>query len=248
MFADLDGKVALVTGGSRGIGAQTCRELARCGARVAVGGRDEAAVDQVVRDIETAGGEAVAAVADCTDATALAQTRDEVEARLGQIEILAAFAGAGRRPKPVTDIPDEEWRQDIEQNLTATFLTVKCFLPGMLERGRGSVITMASAAARPAGGSPVAYAAAKAGVIALSQQLAHQVGPQGVRVNCLSPSTILTEENQGRIPDEVLAQKYPLGRLGAPEDVANAALFLASDASSWITGVTLDIAGGHVQV
>ena len=248
-YPDLAGKVAVVTGGSDSLGAATCRALGANRALVAVNGRNESAIDAVVNDVIGAGGQAVAAPADCTDANALAAMRDEVTERLGPVDVLIAFAGGGRQPQPVSEISEAEWRDDIERNLTATFLTVKTFLPGMLERRTGSIVTMASSAARLPGGAPIAYAAAKAGVIVFSQQVAKQVGPGNIRVNCLAPSTVLNERMERLMPAEQqrqLAAMYPLGRLGVPGDVAQAALFLASDASSWITGVTLDIAGGQV--
>jgi 3-oxoacyl-[acyl-carrier protein] reductase len=249
-YPDLAGKVALVTGGSRGLGAATCRALGANGVRVAVNGRDRAAIDDVVGNVREAGGQAVAAPADCTDADALAAMRDAVVKQLGPVGILVAFAGGGRQPQPLADISEAEWQEDIARNLTATFLTVKTFLPDMLERGAGSVITMASVAARVPGGAPLAYAAAKAGIIVLSQQVAREAAPSHVRVNCLTPSTVVNERMKRLMPEErlqQLASMFPLGRLGVPADVAQAALFLASDASSWITGVTLDVAGGQVM-
>jgi len=249
-YPDLAGKVAVVTGGSRGLGAATCRALAADHAKVAVNGRDRTAIDAVVAELRAGGADAMPAAADCTDAAALEAMRVDVEQQLGPVDVLAAFAGGGRRPQPILDITEEEWKADVDRNLTATFLTVKTFLPGMIERNRGSIITMASAAARKPGGAPIAYAAAKAGIIVFSQQVADEVGPAGVRVNCLSPSTVLNEQMQQAIPAETqhqMAATYPLRRLGVPADVARAALFLASDASSWITGITLDIAGGQVM-
>jgi 3-oxoacyl-[acyl-carrier protein] reductase len=250
-YPDLAGKVAVVTGGSRGLGAAFCRALAANGARIAVNGRDRAAIDAVVRELRDSGAEVVPAAADCTDASALAQMRDRVEQQLGPVDVLAAFAGGGRQPQPVLEITEADWRADVDRNLTSTFLTVKTFLPGMIDRRSGSIITMSSAAARRAGGAPIAYAAAKAAIIVLSQQVAHEVGAHGVRVNCLSPSTVVNERMEQAIPAEMrreMAARYPLGRLGVPNDVAQAALFLASEASSWITGITLDIAGGRVMV
>jgi 3-oxoacyl-[acyl-carrier protein] reductase len=249
-YEDLAGKVALVTGGSRGLGAATCRAFAANGAKVAVNGRDADAVDGVVRELRDKRASAVPAVADCTDAAALARARDHVEAELGPVEVLVAFAGGGRQPQSLADIDDAEWRADVDGNLTATFLTVKTFLPTMIGRRRGAIVTMASAAARLPGGAPIAYAAAKAGIVNFSQQVAREVGRHGIRVNCLAPSTVVNERMRAAIPDEQrqqMAAMYPLGRLGEPEDVAKAALFLASDASSWITGITLDIAGGQVM-
>jgi 3-oxoacyl-[acyl-carrier protein] reductase len=249
-YPDLAGKVAVVTGGSRGLGAATCRALAANGACVAVNGRDRSAIEAVVADITGSGGRAIGAPADCTSADALAAMRSDVVERFGPVEVLVAFAGGGRQPAPVSAIGETEWREDIERNLTATFLTVKTFLPGMLERRAGSIITMASAAARLPGGAPIAYAAAKAGIITFSQQVAKEAAASQVRVNCLSPATVLNERMRQLMPEErkqQLAALVPLGRLGVPDDVAQAALFLASDASSWITGVTLDIAGGQVM-
>jgi 3-oxoacyl-[acyl-carrier protein] reductase len=122
----------------------------------------------------------------------------------------------------------------------------------MKQRQSGNIITVSSAAARrPHPRSPIAYAAAKAGIELLTQDVAAQAGPSGVRVNCLAPETILTDDNQARIPEaqrRTLAEQHPIARLGTPDDVARAALFLASDQAAWITGVILDVAGGAVMV
>jgi 3-oxoacyl-[acyl-carrier protein] reductase len=136
----------------------------------------------------------------------------------------------------------------VDANLTATFLTIRSVLPGMKARRRGNIVTMSSSAGRrPHPRSPVPYAAAKAGIQMLTQHLAAQAGPFGIRVNCIAPETILTERNLERIPEamrQTLIEQHPVRRLGTPEDVAAAALFLASDKSGWITGVILDVAGG----
>jgi 3-oxoacyl-[acyl-carrier protein] reductase len=156
------------------------------------------------------------------------------------------------RPGPLEQLDEAEWRESVDTNLTATFLTIKAFLPGMKQRRHGTIVTMSSAAARrPGAQSPVAYAAAKAGVELLTKAVAVQAGPHGVRVNCIAPETILTERNHQQIPEDVQEQlrlAHPIQRLGLPDDVADAALFLASDRSAWISGVTLDVAGGAVLV
>jgi 3-oxoacyl-[acyl-carrier protein] reductase len=146
---------------------------------------------------------------------------------------------------------EEQWRSVIDSDLTATFLTVRSFLPGMIECGRGSIVTMASSAARLPSQASAAYAAAKAGVVMFSKHVAKEVGQHGVRVNCLAPSSVLTERVKHLMPEATqrqVAAMHPLGRMGTPEDVGMATLFLASESSSWITGVTLDVAGGLIIV
>ncbi len=252
MYPDLTDKVAVVTGGSRGIGAATARLLAANGTRVAVNGRDQATIDNTLGEIRSAGGQAIGVVADCTNLAEIEHMRQQVEAELGPVDILAAFVAGGHAgPGPTAELTEEAWRSTIDGTLGPTFLTIKSFLPGMIERRRGSIITMASSAARLPVGAPAAYAAAKAGVIMLSRHLSNEVGRHGIRVNCLAPHTILTDDIRERMPEQMQlewAAQVPLGRLGTPEDVALATLFLASDSSAWISGVTLDVAGGRIAI
>jgi 3-oxoacyl-[acyl-carrier protein] reductase len=251
VLSDLHGKVAVVTGGSRGLGAAVCLALAASGVNVAVNGRDVAAIDATVAAIRAAGGTALAAPADCARLDAVERMRDDVLALWGAPDFVVAFAGGGTaRPKPFDTITEDEWRSGIDNNLTSTFFTCKAFLRGMIERGSGAIVTMASAGGRVAAGAPAAYGAAKAGVIHLTRHLAHEVGPHGIRVNGVSPSAILTERTQRTMPEAQRASMlaaFPLGRLGHPDDVVAATLFLLGAASSWITGVTLDVAGGRVM-
>jgi 3-oxoacyl-[acyl-carrier protein] reductase len=244
-------KVALVTGSSRGIGAAIARLFAREGAKVVVHGRDLGALAEVQGDIARAGGRAIQVAADTSRFSEIEAMRDRIEQELGPVDILVANAGGSfTKPGPLEEIGEDGWRESLDNNLTATFLTIKSILPGMKARRSGNIITMSSAAARrPHPGSPIPYAAAKAGVIILTQDLAAQVGPHGIRVNCIAPETILTERNQQRIPEAqlgALVDQHPIRRLGTPEDVAAAALFLASDDSAWITGIVVDVAGGSV--
>lgn len=250
-YPDLADKVAVVTGNSRAIGAATCRLLAANAVEVVVNGRDEEALQDTVDAIRREGGEATGIAADVSDLDSIARLLEETERAYGPVDVLGAFVGGGGPPPATTDITPDEWRAAIDGNLTTTFLTLKCFLPGMIERGHGSIITMASTAARLVGsGAPTGYATAKAGVVRLTQEMAKEVGRHGVRVNCVSPSTILTERLRRMIPEDrrnQMTATHPLGRLGTPEDVALAVLFLASDSSSWMTGVTLDVAGGQIM-
>ncbi len=252
-YPDLDGKVAVVTGGSKGIGAATSILLGHNRARVAVCGRDRETIERVTSDTRDAGApEAVGLTADLTTEDGVAGLRADVEDKLGPTEVLLAFAGGFGARTPLLRTQLEEWNAVVESNLTSTFLTLREFAPGMVERGSGSIVTMASNAARFLDIQLTAsYAAAKAGIAMLSRHAALELGPHGVRVNVLAPATILSERVKRNMDEERLAEiaaMSPLGSVGVPEDPALAALFLASDSARWMTGVTLDIAGGRIMM
>jgi 3-oxoacyl-[acyl-carrier protein] reductase len=154
---------------------------------------------------------------------------------------------------PVATVEEtaEHWRAVVESDLTSAFLTIRAFLPAMVERGRGSIITMSSAAGRQPARSNAAYAAAKSGLVGLTRHLANELATNGVRVNCIAPSSVENERLRTWTTAEQreqLAASFPLRRIGQPHDIAAATLFLASEQSSWITGVTIDIAGGKIMV
>lgn len=246
------GRVCLVTGSSRGIGAGIARLFAARGARVAVHGRDEQATGQVRDEIVASGGQAIAVMGDITSAAAIEAMRVQIERELGAVDVLVANAGGNPvPPTPIDEMSEDVWRATVDMNLTATFLTLRCFVPGMKARRTGTIITISSAAARrPHPRSPIAYACAKAGIELLTQDVAAQLGSFGIRANCIAPETIVTERTARQIPDELkqkLAAEHPIARLGTVDDVAHAALFLASEEAGWITGIVIDVAGGAVM-
>jgi 3-oxoacyl-[acyl-carrier protein] reductase len=250
-MTEFQNKVVLVTGSSRGIGAAIAERFARAGAKVIVHGRDLEALNAVNARIEAGGGRSMSVTADLTHFDEVEAMRRKIEEIASPVDILVANAGGSLvRPAPLEEISIKGWEATVDANLTATFYTLKSFLPGMKQRKAGNILTISSAAARRADPrSPMPYAAAKAGIQLLTQELASQAGPFGIRVNCIAPEAIMTERNQRMIPEEtqrMMMENHPIHRLGTPEDVAEAALFLASDAASWITGVILDVAGGSV--
>jgi 3-oxoacyl-[acyl-carrier protein] reductase len=251
IFPDLIGKTALITGGSGGIGAETARWLARNGVTVTIAGRDKARLATVLKSLEAISAGHAALTFDCINTRELKAARADIAARYGKLDILAAFAGGGTaRPGAVESVTDEDWHSSLDNNLTATFLTLRTFLPELRKSEAASVITMGSTAGRPPSPAPLGYGVAKAGIIALTQRLAHDLGPQHVRLNCISPSVVMTDRTAAHMPPAVqedVIRAHPIRRLGKPADIAAATLFLASDSSGWLTGATLDIAGGRLM-
>jgi 3-oxoacyl-[acyl-carrier protein] reductase len=251
IYPDLAGKVAVITGGSAGIGAATARLLAANGVRVAISARRPEPVEAIVEELRASGAEAIGCTGDASSRADSERLRRTVETELGPADIVIPFAGGFRSYTPVQEITEEEWRRVIDDNLTSTFLTVQPFLAGMIERERGAIVTMASNSARTLDIPLTAsYAASKGGVIVFTRHAAKELGPHGIRVNCVAPATILSERIDAVMPDEVrrrVTDLAPLSRIGAPEDAAQATVFLASDAASWLTGITLDVAGGRVM-
>lgn len=250
-YSGIEGRTAVVTGGSRGIGAEVCRLLAAQGASVIVNGRDKEALDRVVAEIVDAGGAARPVVADVTDHDELARLRQETEEAYGPADLLAVIAGVGGMPSAIADVTPQAWRAGLEANLTSAFLTLREFLPGMAERGRGAIVTMSSNSGRLPFHPPPQYAAAKAGLLMLTREVAFEAAKSGVRINALAPAMTMNDTIRAKMPQQMqenVAKSFPLGRIGTPKDSAEAAAFLLSDAASWITGATLDIAGGQVMI
>jgi 3-oxoacyl-[acyl-carrier protein] reductase len=251
-YPDLAGRVALVTGGSKGIGAATARVLAANGVKVAVNARSEPGIEAVVGELRAAGGEALGISADVSELEEVERVRDVVETELGPIDILLPYAGGFGAFTPIQETSEAEWREVIDWNLTSTFLAVRAVVPGMIERERGSIVTMASNGGRYLDKLLTAsYAAAKAGVVQFTRHVAKELGPHGIRVNSIAPATVTSERVERIMDDEALAkvaEMSPLGRIGTPEDCALATVFLVSDSAGWLTGVTLDVAGGRIMM
>jgi 3-oxoacyl-[acyl-carrier protein] reductase len=252
VFPDLAGKVAVVTGGSKGIGRATCRLLGANGCRVAVVARSREGVEAVVDEIGAAGGEAVGVAEDSSVADGLTSVRGRVEERFGPVDILMPYAGGFESFSRAWETPLEEWDEVIRLNLTSTFLALREFLPSMIERRAGAIVVMSSVSARVLDKLTTAsYAAAKAGVLMLMRHAAIEAGPAGVRINAIAPGTVSSERIERIMDDDAIARTAalsPLGRLGTPEDCAAASAYLASESSGWITGVTLDVSGGRVML
>jgi 3-oxoacyl-[acyl-carrier protein] reductase len=251
-YPDLAGRVALVTGGSKGIGAATCRVLAANQVKIAVNARSQDGIDAMVTELRDAGAEAIGISADVREMTEIERMHERVRSELGQVDILLPFAGGFASFTPLQEISVEEWRDVIDANLTSTFLTVRAVVPSMMERRRGVIVTMSSNGGRFLDKLLTAsYVAAKAGVIQFTRHVAKELGPYGVRANVIAPATV-SSERVVRIMDEAsrarVAEMSPLGTMGTPHDCALATLFLVSDSARWLTGVTVDIAGGRIMM
>ena len=242
----LDGRVALVTGASRGIGAAIALELAAAGASVVLVSRDLFQLQQVAGQI---GKSAFVCVADVADTAEVRDSVDEALAHFGRIDVLVNNAGRNSRGAYDT-LSSAEFADIHDVNLYAPFAYVQLVAGGMRERRWGRIINVASIAAQTGGVSgSVAYSSSKAGLIGMTRTLARDLGPFGVTVNAIAPGQIETEMSQVLTETEraSITASIPLGRLGSPEDVAHAVHFLASEEAAYITGATLDVNGGILR-
>lgn len=246
---ELAGKVALVTGASRGIGAGIARSLAAAGARVAVNhSRSAEEADQVVGQIARAGGKAVAVQADVSDRAAVVRMADKVLSHFGRLDILVNNAGVAR-DGPLLSMPEEDWRAVLDVNLTGTWLCAQAAARVMLEQGAGRIINISASTGIRGRKNGANYCAAKAGVIALTKCLALELAP-AIQVNCLCPGFVPTADVVERFGfhDETVREQMrrniPLARFGTPEDVGRAAVFLAGPGADYITGHVLFVNGG----
>lgn len=251
----LKDKVAIVTGATSGIGRAAAVLFAREGAKVVAVGRREAAGEEVIKKIKHAGGEAIFVKADVSKANEIKSMVHKTVQAYGRIDVL--FNNAGILPevakKTVTDLSEEVWDEVMEINLKGVFLTSKYVIPEMIKAGGGAIVNTSSTVGHIAMKNRSVYTASKGAVTLLTKSMALDYAPYNIRVNCVCPALVETEiateflrvaRKDEKLWGEIMS-KIPLGRVGTPEDVAHAALFLASDESSWITGSSLMVDGGY---
>jgi NAD(P)-dependent dehydrogenase (short-subunit alcohol dehydrogenase family) len=249
----LDGKTALITGGTSGIGKATALLFAQEGANIMLTGRNTERGDAVAAEIRHAGGAAVFVRADVRSSDDCRRAVEATVAEFGSLDVLVNNAGVYFQGDAVS-CTEEEWDEQVDSSLKGTFLMSKFALPHMIERGSGSIVNMSSGWGLEGGEKAVAYCAAKGGMVVMTKAMAIDHGPQGIRVNAVCPGDTVTPmeeadaQRQGIEWSEYVrwASERPLGRMGEPEEIARAVLFLASEESSFITGAALPVDGGGV--
>ena len=242
---DLQGRTAVVTGAASGIGCAIARRLAASGARVALWDRDAEAVRREAGLLAQAG--AIAQVVDVTDPRQVAEAAAEALRQLGRVDVLVNNAGTAGPTKPILQYGYDEWRTVFAVNLDSTLLCTQALLPGMIGKGYGRIVNIASVAAKEGNPNAGAYSAAKAAVVALTKSLGKETAGTGVLVNCVTPAAVRTPFFDTIPPEhtKMVLSKIPLGRFGEPDEVAAMVAWLASEECSFSTGGVFDISGGR---
>jgi NAD(P)-dependent dehydrogenase (short-subunit alcohol dehydrogenase family) len=244
----LDGKVAIVAGASRGIGAASARAFAEAGASVVLAARTESAIAPIADEINRGGGKALAVPTDVTDPESVARLVEETVKAFGRLDVALNNAGAGHMPKPLADISFEDFEAGLKSNLYGAFLGMKYEIPAMLAGGGGTIVNMSSTAGLQGAPGMGPYSAGKHGVVALTKVAALDFGKRNIRVNAIAPGPIVNEQ-MSRLPEERLkeiARIIPMGRTGQVDEVARAVVWLCSDEASFITGAVLSVDGGRL--
>ncbi|MBI5969226.1 MAG: SDR family oxidoreductase [Deltaproteobacteria bacterium] len=245
------GKVAWVTGAARGIGFAIASALAKEGADLGI--NDLRPLDEVASKLKGMGRSILAMLADVTNARQVEEIAEKIVKEFGRIDVLVNNAGGGLNvPFSIVEMQEEDWDKVVNLNLKGAFLCCRVVIPHMRKQGKGSIVNIASLAGRSSATTVgPAYTGAKAGLLGLTRHLARTEGPYGIRVNAVSPGSILTEhlaqrfESYPKEEQEKRLSSTPLQRFGKPEEVAAAVLFLASDEASFITGANIDVNGGR---
>ena len=241
----LEGRVALVTGAARGIGAATALALAEAGARVALVDRDAEGIDRTADAIGRAGSDALAIPADVTDAPAIERAVDAVMAEWGRLDVLVNNAGIVR-DATLGKVSDDDWTATLDVNLRGAMIGTRAALRPMRAAGAGRILSATSVVARMGNYGQTAYAASKAGIIGLTRAWARELGPLGITANAVAPGFIDTDMAKG-VPEKVLSallERTAARRLGRPEEVAAVYVFLASDLASFMNGAVVGVDGG----
>lgn len=241
-------KIALVTGASGGIGAACARALCEKGYTVlAHGNRSAEQLNALVSGLRAEGYDAHALICDLASPDACRAMCESILALYHRVDALALCAGVSHTGL-LTDMTDEQWHTVMDVNVSGAFYLIRALAPGMVSRRSGSILTISSMWGRVGASCEVAYSASKAALIGMTRALAKELGPSGVRVNCIAPGVINTKmmDEHSDETKAILAEETPLGRLGTPQDVARAACFLLGDEASFITGQVLGVDGGYI--
>jgi A-factor type gamma-butyrolactone 1'-reductase (1S-forming) len=251
MTKQFEGKVALITGASQGIGAATARLFAQAGATVVLASRNEEELAHNLEEIKANGGEAMAVMTDVTHAASVAILVKHTVEAYGRLDVAVNNAGIGGGNMPLVEVSEELFDRVIATNLKGVFLGMKYEIPAMLAVGGGAIVNLSSTVGLVGTGAGIApYIASKHGVVGLTKAAALEYARQHIRVNAIAPGTTMTPVNECWIADEQARQRItggiPLGRVANPSEIAEAILWLCSDAASYVTGVTLPVDGGYI--
>lgn len=244
----LEGKIAIITGASRGIGAQAARVFVREGATVVLAARSEGGLNRTVDEIQAGGGYALAVPTDVGDPTSVERLVNQTLQTYGHLDIAFNNAGEGHMPVPLADLAIDDFDRAVRVNLRGVFLAMKFEIPAMLATGGGAIVNMASTAGLNGVRGIAGYVAGKHGIIGLTKTAALDYAGQGIRVNVIAPGPVLTERiaalsEEARQP---IKNAVPLGRIGLPEEIAWTAAWLCSEQASFITGAVLPVDGGRL--